>query len=106
MPTNARFAIIRAQVGAKPLVFPDLDALARHIHRERGPQGLELVETEDLELEGDLEGRLGVHLYTTDAGHCRDRNLGTAWLNGAGLEVLRAALRRTCPADQRRQAAA
>ncbi|WGM45269.1 hypothetical protein KOAAANKH_00130 [Brevundimonas sp. NIBR10] len=94
MPEQARFAIIRPTAAAKPIVFDDLNALARWIQRERGEQGLDLVETEDLELENDLGGRLAVHVYTTDAGDNRDRNLGTAWLDGRGLETLQAALRR------------
>lgn len=94
MPDTVRFAIIRAEPAAKPLAFADLDALARHIQRERGIQGLDLVETEDLEVEGDPEPRRAVQIYTLDAGNDRDRNLGCAWLDGQGLEVLKSALRR------------
>jgi len=100
-----RFAVISPIAGAKPVGFDDIDALARWIHRQRGEQGLELVETEDLELEGDLEGRTGVHLYTTDAGHDRDRNLGTAWLDGRGRDALTAAIRRNRPNPSQQKAA-
>lgn len=94
MLADAHFAIIRPTPGQKPLVFEDLDALARWIQRQRGEQALELVETEDLELEGDMGGRLGVHVYTLALDGGRDRNLGTAWLNGRGRETLQAGLRR------------
>ena len=94
MAADIRYALIRPEAGAKPLGFPDIDALARHIQRERDTQGLDLIETEDLEIEGDVNARRGVQIYTTDAGNDRDRNLGCAWLDGRGLETLQAAIRR------------
>lgn len=97
VPAHARYAVIAPDRSTPPRTFLSRDALARWIHRQRGDQPLDMVETEDLELEDDMEGRLGVHLYTLDAGHSRDRNLGTAWLDGRGLETLKAALRRTDP---------
>lgn len=101
VPAHARYAVISPNRSGAPQTFLSADALARWIHRQRGDQGLDMVETEDLELEDDMDGKLGVHLYTLDAGNGRDRNLGTAWLNGQGLEVLKAALRRNRPTPQK-----
>lgn len=94
MAESVRFALIPANPEAKIYVFPDIDALARHIQRARGLQGLELVDVEDLELAGQTEPRPGVTVFTLDAGHDRDRLIGHAWLDGRGQEHLRAALRR------------
>lgn len=101
VPAHARYAVISPNPSGPPQTFLSVDALARWVHRQRGDQGLDMVETEDLELEDDMQGRLGIHLYTLDAGNSRDRNLGTAWLNGAGLEVLKGALRRNRPTPQK-----
>lgn len=107
MSTDIRFAILTANPHAKPVAFPDLNALARHIQRVRGLAGLELAEVEDLELQGDVEPRRGVSVYTLDAGNDRDRLIGHAYLDGHGREALQAALRRNrlVVADDDRQAA-
>ncbi len=94
MPADARYAILSPDPAAKPRVFPDLEALARHIQRERGLQALELVETEDLEIEGDPQPRRAVTVFTLDGANDRDRLIGHAYLDGQGREVLQAALRR------------
>lgn len=94
MSHDVRFAILTANPADKPKAFPDLEALARHIQRERGLQALELVEIEDLEVQGDLRPRRAVTVFTRDDGNVRDRLIGHAYLDGRGLEVLQAALRR------------
>ncbi len=97
-----RRPVMPADPAAKPRVFPDLEALARHIQRERGLQALELVETEDLELQGDPRPRRAVTVFTLDAANDRDRLIGHAYLDGRGRETLQAALRRNrlvLPAD-------
>ena len=89
-----RFAILTANPADKPKAFADLDALARHIQRERGLQALELIEIEDLEIEGDTSPRRAVSIFALDAGNDRDRLIGHAYLDGQGMAVLQAALRR------------
>ena len=107
MSSDIRFAILTANPHAKPVAFPDLNALARHIQRERGLAGLELAEVEDLELQGETEPRRGVSVYTLDAGNDRDRLIGHAYLDGHGREALQSALRRNrlVIADEDREAA-
>lgn len=103
----AAFAILpRLDATTKPIVFHDVDALAAHVERSRGGQGLEMTEIEDIHFlwraNGGGEGvdappenrDRGVQIWTTLIDGSRDRCLGWAWLNGSGLEVLTAALRR------------
>lgn len=95
MPDDVRFALLPTFApGMKPVVFPDLDALARKIQRDRGLAGLDMTEIEDLEFHGRPDAARGVQIWTTDASNSRDRFLGYAWLDGGGLEVLMSALRR------------
>ena len=94
MSHDVRFAILTANPANKPKGFADLDALARHIQRERGLQALELIEIEDLEIEGDTSPRRAVSVFALDAGNDRDRLIGHAYLDGQGMAVLQAALRR------------
>jgi hypothetical protein len=94
MSHDVRFAILTANPADKPRAFPDLEALARHIQRERGLQALELVEVEDLEIDGDTQNRRAVSVFALDAGNDRDRLIGHAYLDGKGRDVLQAALRR------------
>ena len=94
MSHDVRFAILTANPADKPKAFPDLEALARHIQRERGLQALELVEIEDLEIDGDTQNRRAVSVFALDAGNDRDRLIGHAYLDGQGMAVLQAALRR------------
>jgi hypothetical protein len=103
----APFALLpRIDAVTRPIVFADLNALAAHIERGRGQQGLELVEVEDLHFLWRAEGGgrgvdapppgsdRGVQVWTRLIDGGRDRCLGWAWLNGGGLETLQAALRR------------
>jgi hypothetical protein len=94
MSHDVRFAILTANPADKPKAFPDLEALARHIQRERGLQALELVEIEDLEIDGDTQNRRAVSVFALDAGNDRDRLIGHAYLDDKGRDVLQAALRR------------
>ena len=94
MSHDVRFAILTANPADKPKAFADLEALARHIQRERGLQALELVEVEDLEIDGDTQNRRAVSVFALDAGNDRDRLIGHAYLDGKGRDVLQAALRR------------
>lgn len=94
MSHDVRFAILTANPADKPKAFPDLEALARHIQRERDLQALELVEIEDLEIDGDTQNRRAVSVFALDAGNDRDRLIGHAYLDGQGMAVLQAALRR------------
>jgi hypothetical protein len=94
MPHDVRFAILTANPADKPKAFPDLDALARHIQRERGLQALELVEVEDLEIENAPDALRAISVFALDAGNDRDRLIGHAYLDGQRREVLQAALRR------------
>lgn len=103
--TPAPYALLtRLDDRTRPIVFPHLKALADRLERERHGQQLELVEVEDLHFlwrnAGGAEGidaperDLGVQVWTLMADGGRDRCLGWAWLNGAGLENLRSALHR------------
>lgn len=114
----APFALLeRLDKTTRPVVFRDLDALAAHIHRARHGQGLDMQEIEDLHHQWRIEGGgvvngvevdppedvrdRGVQVWTTMIDGGRDRCLGFAWLNGGGLEQLKAALRRAdARADQ------
>lgn len=107
----APFALLeRLDKTTRPTVFPDLDALAAHVQRRRNGQGLDMQEIEDLHNQWRIEGGgvvngveidppegirdRGVQIWTTMIDGGRDRCLGFAWLNGGGLEELKAALRR------------
>lgn len=107
MSHDVCFAILTANPADKPKAFPDLEALARHIQRERGLQALELVEIEDLEIDGDTQNRRAVSVFALDAGNDRDRLIGHAYLDGKGRDVLQAALRhnRLVMADDLKDAA-
>lgn len=94
MSHDVRFAILTANPADKPKAFPDVEALARHIQRERGLQARELVEIEDLEIDGDTQNRRAVSVFALDAGNDRDRLIGHAYLDGKGRDVLQPALRR------------
>jgi len=95
MAADIRFALIPSDSPhAKPKAFPDIDGLARCVQRERGLDGLEMVEIDDLEFQGSAAPCRGVQIWTTDAGNDRDRMLGFAWMDGRGMEALKAALRR------------
>lgn len=91
---DVRFALLRAEPQAKPLAFPDIGALARHIQRERGTRSIELVDIEDLRFDGDANMRDGVSVYALDLGGDRDGLIGHCWLDGQGQDALRLALAR------------
>jgi hypothetical protein len=116
--TPAPYALLkRLDERTRPTVFVNLAALAAHIERQRHGQSLELVEVEDLHFLWRNAGGgagidaperdLGVQIWTRLLDGSRDRCLGWAWLNGAGLEVLQQALmsaaqRAERPASQHR----
>ncbi len=91
---DVRFALLRANPQAKPLAFPDIGALARHIQRERAGRSIELVDIEDLRFDGDANMREGVSIYILDQGGDRDGLIGHCWLDGQGQDALRQALTR------------
>lgn len=103
---DVRFALLRADPQAKPLAFPDLNALARHVQRERGRQSIELVDIEDLMFAGDADMRAGVSVYALDMGGDRDRLIGHCWIDGLSQDALRRALGRNQIGDQTTKAAA
>lgn len=95
MSQDIRFALLpslntREQIKA----FPDLNALARHIQRERGEHGLDLNEVEDMEIANRTEATRGVEVWTMNDGNDRVAFIGYAYLDDNGLETLRSALRR------------
>lgn len=94
MSDAIRFALLTDERLAKPIVFPDIDALARHIERARNGQALEFAPLEDLEIAGDSTNRPGTSVFALDAGNDRDRLIGHAWIDGRGQDVLMAAMRR------------
>jgi len=102
MSSDIRFALLPSlNAGAQIRAFPDLNALARAIHRERGRAPLDMDEVEDMEIAGRAEATRGVEIWTMNHGNDRDRFIGYAFLDNAGLDVLRAALRRNRPAAGR-----
>lgn len=109
MSQDIRYALLPSlNAGAQIKAFPDLNALARAIHRERGAAPLDLNEVEDMEIAGHPEATMGVEVWTLDQGNDRDRFLGFAFLDNHGLETLRPALRRNrlaAPSIQPAQAA-
>ncbi len=108
MSPDVRFALLRADPQAKPLAFPDIGALARHIQRERAGRSIELVDIEDLRFHGDANMREGVSVYVLDLGGDRDGLIGHCWLNGQGQDPLRHALARnqlTCVSSPSARAA-
>src|SRR5690606_4640795 len=99
MSSDIRYALLPSlNAGAQIKAFPDLNALARAIHRERASAPLDLNEVEDMEIAGRAEATRGVEIWTLTERNHRDRFLGFAFLNDGGLETLRAALRRNRPA--------
>jgi len=91
---DVRFALLRANPQAKPLAFPDIGALARHVQRERAGRPIEMVDIEDLRFDGDANMREGVSVYLLDLGGDRDGLIGHCWLDGQGQDALRHALAR------------
>ena len=81
----------RIDAVTRPVVCPDLMALARHIERQRNGQGLQLIDVEDIEYDGQMYG--GVKVMLLDMANDPEACLGFAYLRGSGQEALRPALR-------------
>lgn len=81
----------RIDAVTRPVLCPDLMALARHIERQRGDQGLQLIDVEDIEYDGQVYA--GVKVMLLDMANDPERCLGFAYLRGSGQDVLRPALR-------------
>ena len=75
----------------RPIVQPDLMALARHIERRRTGQNLQLIDVEDVEYDGQIHA--GVTVMLLDMVNEPEACLGFAWLRGDGRTVLDPALR-------------
>lgn len=75
----------------RPIVQPDLMALARHIERRRNGQNLQLIDVEDIEYDGQIHA--GVKVMLLDLANEPETCLGFAWLRGDGRTVLDPALR-------------
>lgn len=95
MDAHARFAFVPRDDGGqlKPVVFPDVHALARHIERKRDDRGLELVDADDVEIPGRDALQTGVQVWLLGPDETRLQILGWAWLNGHGRDRLEPALR-------------
>lgn len=95
MPLGLRYALILPHPAGwfpKPVAFATISELARSIHRRRGEDALNLVDSE-LITHGRPDPIVGITVWATDpdSGDVR-RYLGFAWCNGAGREVLQFAL--------------
>ena len=96
MSNDIRFALLPSlNAGAKIKAFPDLDSLARAIHRARNGQPLDMNEVEDMEITSRPTATRGIEIYTLNDGHDRTGFVGYAYLDNQGLATLKAALRRT-----------
>lgn len=94
MADSADFAFLpRLDAVTRPFVFPNCAALARHIERKRDGRPMQLVDVEDIEIEGRAGLYTGVQVWTLLPDGSRDECLGWAWLNGQGRERLEPALR-------------
>lgn len=94
MAATADFAFMpRLDAVTRPYVFPTALALARHIERKRTARAMELVDVEDIEIEGRAGLYTGVQVWTLYPDGGRDECLGWAWLNGRGRDRLEPALR-------------
>jgi len=92
MASKPNYAFLpRVDGVTRPVVCPDLMALARHIERQRGDQNLQLIEVEDIEYDGVMHR--GVKVMLLDLANDPERCLGFAWLRGSGRDVLEPALR-------------
>lgn len=79
----------------QPLVFTDLDALARHIHRQRGRHGLKLTRTVAAYGGSDTFPAFEVRWIEPDSDH--ERYAFTVAIQGRPRETLEAALASTNP---------
>ncbi len=90
---------------AKPKAFADVGGLAAYIERHRNAQAIELVDVEDITLDGRDDLLTGVQVFTLLPDNGRDTCLGYAWLKGQGRERLEPALLRARHDAGRRAAA-
>lgn len=76
---------------ARPIVFPDLDALCARIHRDRAGRGIELQDAPLLFRQGEppVDG-VSIWIRTDDG--LRGDFLGYAWADGRRRQALEAAL--------------
>lgn len=94
MSSDVRFALLTDNRFALPKVFPDIDALARHIQRARGEMAIDLVQIPDLEVQGDTRDRPGISVFTQFEDGSRNALIGHVWIDDLTLDHLKAALRR------------
>ena len=98
----AKFALCPgADLRGRPVAFPDAAALARHIHRARGGERLQLRDG-DVSFYDEPQPRRVVEVYVHGETSDRLRLVGRAWLGGRGRESLQAALERVQPQTRRR----
>lgn len=89
-PTQHPYALLPSlDYPAKPLIFPSLEALARHIHRGRKGRALVL---RDARLTHGGQIRRVTEVLAEDQGASRSDRLGYAWTAGRSREALEAAL--------------
>lgn len=92
MASKPNYAFLpRVDGVTRPVICPDLMALARHIERQRADQNLQLIEVDDIEYDGVMHR--GVKVMLLDLANDPERCLGFAWLRGSGRDVLEPALR-------------
>lgn len=101
MSNDIRFALLSTlNMGAKVKAFPDLDSLARAIHRARDGQPLDMNEIEDMEITSRPSATRGIEIHTLNDGNDRTGFVGYAYLDNHGLTTLKSALQRTQYAPQ------
>lgn len=96
MPAEADYALLTsARPSAKPWVFPDIDGLARRIHRDRRGEALDLRTTKINVPPFGI--RRVIAVYGQDQVGGRTRFIGYAWARGQSREALEAALQAVEP---------
>jgi len=90
LPGQWKYALIRepTRTTCKPVVYGSSADLAKAIHRERGDQGIELVEA-PLKMRFEPEARSGVSVFLRSEDGARTRLIGWAYLDGGGRDALR-----------------
>lgn len=95
MPHGVQFALLPAlEPTTKPWAFPSIDALARHIHRNRQGEALQLVRTK-VRFRDCI--RPVTEILAEDQVSGRTRRIGFAWIAGRDWTSLQAALERAEP---------
>lgn len=89
LPSGVPYALVTARAGDKPWAFPSVAALARRIHRDRGPDALQL---RPVKVRFRDRPRDAVQVYAVDQVGGRERLIGYAWISGRDWTVLQAAL--------------